>query len=331
MQDVQMRSGMAGFSASSKGIAALTFTTLHLCTSTTAFQINGDTPWVVAGSNNVAASSVDEVILHSAPFSPATHPNHVCACPFILGENCLHSAIVPCGSSHKCGYPVQGDAVEPIEYQLALRDVQLDWYRVLGHPPAIQTYPLGVTDTVAVNASSAVLVGGGARPPPPPPYTGPVVYFGTLENAPWLTSFDLSACKLDSGVEAHCVIATTNGSIVATGNSTRGAIYALYEFAEKILGVDPWWRFTDNTPQYLGSIEVDPGFTSIVKPPAFVYRGVFTNDEDLLGYFRLDPAGESVFDLSTWNQIFETLLRAKCNMIIPGTCVREQASIAASH
>ena len=36
-------------------------------------------------------------------------------------------------------------------------------------------------------------------------------------------------------------------------------------------------------------------------------------------YFRLDPAGESVFDLGTWNQIFETLLRAKCNMIIPGT------------
>ena len=29
----------------------------------------------------------------------------------------------------------EGDGIEPISFQLALRDVQLDWYRVLGHPP----------------------------------------------------------------------------------------------------------------------------------------------------------------------------------------------------
>ena len=35
----------------------------------------------------------------------------------------------------------------------------------------------------------------------------------------------------------------------------------------------------------------------MLAPPAFKYRGVFTNDEDLLGYFRRDPMGEAVFDL----------------------------------
>eukprot|EP00038_Savillea_parva_P011295 m.196480 g.196480 ORF g.196480 m.196480 type:complete len:864 (-) comp19831_c0_seq1:58-2649(-) len=246
-----------------------------LCAS--ALTITGDTPWVVAGSNGVPASSVDE-----------------------------------------------GDNIEPIAYQLALRDVQLDWYRVLGHPPPIQAYPLHLDITVHTDDGEASNRNHNGRvttkPPPPPPYTGPVIYAGTLENNPWLaSSFDLSRCQLDRGAEAHCVLTTSNGSIVVTGNTTRGAMYALYEFSEKVLGVDPWWRFTDNSPAYLGSIDIDEGFASIVQPPAFVYRGVFTNDEDLLGYFRLDPAGETVFDLGTWNQIYETLLRAKCNMIIPGT------------
>jgi hypothetical protein len=67
-----------------------------------------------------------------------------------------------------------------------------------------------------------------ARPPPPPPYSGPAVYFGTLEHCPWLaTDFDLSSCRLDRGAEAHCVVLTANGSVVATGNTTRGAIFAL--------------------------------------------------------------------------------------------------------
>jgi hypothetical protein len=62
-----------------------------------------------------------------------------------------------------------------------------------------------------------------------------------------------------------------------------------YELADKVLGVDPWWRFTQNTPEYLGQIELATSFESIVPPPVFEYRGIFTNDEDLLGYFRRDP------------------------------------------
>lgn len=110
-------------------------------------------------------------------------------------------------------------------------------------------------------------------------------------------------------------------SIVATGNGTRGAIFALYTLAETVLGVDPWWRVTDHAPAYVagGSLTLPADFSVVHAPPAFSYRGVFTNDEDLLGYFRHDPLGESVFSLDTWNMIFETLLRAKCNMIIPGT------------
>ena len=70
------------------------------------------------------------------------------------------------------------------------------------------------------------------------------------------------------------------GSLVATGNTTRGAIFALFEMAEVVLGVvDPWWRFTMNTPPYLGQINISTSFASIHPPPAFRYRGFFTNDK----------------------------------------------------
>ncbi len=46
---------------------------------------------------------------------------------------------------------------------------------------------------------------------------------------------------------------------------------------------------------------------------------MFTNDEDLLGYFRSDPLGETVFDIKTWDNIYQTILRNKMNMIVPGT------------
>ena len=51
------------------------------------------------------------------------------------------------------------------------------------------------------------------------------------------------------------------------------------------------WRFTDHAPGYVGEIDVPADFSVVVPPPAFKYRGVFTNDEDLLGYFRADPMG----------------------------------------
>ena len=135
------------------------------------------------------------------------------------------------------------------------------------------------------NGLTAYVSNRAPQPPPPPPppvpaYSGPALYLGTLEACPWLlTGFDLSSCNLSAGEEAHCVV-VQNGSLVATGNTTRGAIFALFEMAEVVLGVvDPWWRFTMNTPPYLGQINISTSFASIHPPPAFRYRGFFTNDK----------------------------------------------------
>jgi hypothetical protein len=45
----------------------------------------------------------------------------------------------------------ENDDVEPMAFQLALRDVKLDWYRVLGNPPAIQGYPLRLSTDEATS------------------------------------------------------------------------------------------------------------------------------------------------------------------------------------
>lgn len=37
-----------------------------------------------------------------------------------------------------------GDNKEPIAFQLALRDLQLDWYKVFGHPPNLLAFPSNV-------------------------------------------------------------------------------------------------------------------------------------------------------------------------------------------
>ena len=46
-----------------------------------------------------------------------------------------------------------------------------------------------------------------------------------------------------------------------------------YTLAEKVLGVDPWWRFTDHAPAYAGpAIELAADFAAVLAPPAFTYR-----------------------------------------------------------
>eukprot|EP00039_Didymoeca_costata_P032960 m.40100 g.40100 ORF g.40100 m.40100 type:complete len:827 (+) comp9627_c0_seq1:100-2580(+) len=197
------------------------------------------------------------------------------------------------------GDAVIGDGAEGSAYNLALRDLQRDWYKVFGHPPALVTFP------------------------PNENIVGPLIYMGTVGNnvANGINvSFDLSGCNLESGVESHCIMASPqNQSIVVTGNGTRGAIFALYTFSEQILGVDPWYRFTGIQPTYTPSMSLSSSLKITVAAPKFEFRGFFTNDEDMLGYFRSDPLGEAVFDTYTWDAIFETLLRNKGNMIIPGT------------
>ena len=184
-------------------------------------------------------------------------------------------------------------ANEPEAVDRALKDVERDWYKVFGHRP--------------------VVVGE-----PPKDWKGPVVYLGT--KGAWLK--DLVGTSLE-GWERFvlCVRRDVAGrpALVATGSDIRGAIYAAYTLSQEILGVDPWYYWTDHEPAFRRQIEVPTGLDKTFKSPTFRYRGWFMNDEDLLAGFAPDPLRENNYSLEMLDRICETILRLRGNMIVPGT------------
>jgi len=110
--------------------------------------------------------------------------------------------------------------------------------------------------------------------------------------------------------------------VCLTGADMRGTIYAIYEFSQRILGVDPMYLWTDREPAKRTSISLPSDFAKPYPSPIFKYRGFFTNDEDLLTGWVLPKKGEQTgIALSTWDMVFETILRLKGNMVVPGTWI----------
>ena len=110
--------------------------------------------------------------------------------------------------------------------------------------------------------------------------------------------------------------------VCLTGADMRGNIYAIYQFSQSYLGVDPMYLWTDKQPEKRNSITLPSDFARIYPKPVFRYRGFFPNDEDLLTGWTPATKGEhSGISLQVWDNIYETILRLKGNMIVPGTWI----------
>src|ERR1017187_6073790 len=107
-------------------------------------------------------------------------------------------------------------------------------------------------------------------------------------------------------------------AVVLTGSDLRGAIYAVYEFSHRHLGVDPFYWWTDNAPPRRARVVV-PAAKLQDGPPAFRYRGWFINDEDLLTGWKPGTKDGAGISLEVWDRIYEASLRLKGNMMTPGT------------
>ena len=110
-------------------------------------------------------------------------------------------------------------------------------------------------------------------------------------------------------------------AVVLTGSDVRGTIYAIYEFSQRFLGVDPLYWWTDNPPARRESVSVPDDFALEPPSPTFHYRGWFINDEDLLTAWRPGTADKTGISLETWDHLYESLLRLKGDMIIPNTYI----------
>jgi len=131
-------------------------------------------------------------------------------------------------------------------------------------------------------------------------------------------------CATTTDSEAFAFSLTSAGHtkhlICLTGADMRGTIYAIYQFSQTVLGVDPMYLWTDKQPAKRVSIPLPGDFARTYPSPVFKYRGFFPNDEDLLTGWVVPPKGEQDgIALSVWDQVFETILRLKGNMVVPGT------------
>lgn len=112
-----------------------------------------------------------------------------------------------------------------------------------------------------------------------------------------------------------------DGVVVLAGADNRGAIFGAYHFAEHVLGIDPLYYWTDQVVEPRDSISLSVDWAMRGSPATFRFRGWFMNDEDLLVGWGRDREGQSAIDLQVWDVIYETILRCKGNMVIPGTFV----------
>jgi hypothetical protein len=110
--------------------------------------------------------------------------------------------------------------------------------------------------------------------------------------------------------------------VCLTGADMRGTIYAIYQFSQSYLGVDPMYLWTDKQPEERRSVTLPADFTRVYPKPVFRYRGFFPNDEDLLtGWIPAEKGQQTGISLKTWHNIYETILRLKGNMVVPGTWI----------
>src|SRR3954447_1673105 len=125
-----------------------------------------------------------------------------------------------------------------------------------------------------------------------------------------------------NGAAESFSITAADGAVRLSGADMRGTIYAVYQFSEDYLGVDPLYYWTDHVPPRKPRIDIADGLRRDFAAPVFTYRGFFVNDEALLTGWAPAPAGEHTgIALATWNKIYETTLRLKGNTVAPGTWI----------
>lgn len=117
--------------------------------------------------------------------------------------------------------------------------------------------------------------------------------------------------------EGYCLRFIDSGDDIVLhiiGRDELGVIYGMLHFSRHVLGVDPFWFWSELPPAKREAINLPiQNYNSI--QPKVRYRGWFVNDEVcLIGWKEQYPPTAEV-----WQPVFEALLRCGGNMVIPGT------------
>ena len=187
---------------------------------------------------------------------------------------------------------------EPLPIVQAVRDLASDFEKVLGKKPRIINREENA-------APLTIWIGEKSKLPEDLRPQG-------LEEP---ESFSISVARSDEESQPGRVV-------LLAGADIRGTVYAIYQFSQEYLGVDPLYYWTDHEPVRRTQIELPASLSKQFPAPVFKYRGLFINDEDLLtGWAPGEAKDHTGISLEVWNKIFETILRLKGNMVAPGTWI----------
>jgi hypothetical protein len=186
---------------------------------------------------------------------------------------------------------------EPLPVRKAADDLANDFEKVLGHKPAmIQSGQDAGAVTIMIGEASKI----------------PAELRPAGLTAP--ESFSISVTQAKVSGRSHRIV-------LLAGADMRGTLYAVYEFSQEYLGVDPLYYWTDREPARRDSIAIPAALHKIFPAPVFHYRGFFINDEDLLTGWAPGFKDHTGISLAVWDKIYETILRLKGNMVAPGTWI----------
>ena len=125
--------------------------------------------------------------------------------------------------------------------------------------------------------------------------------------------------------EAWRIVINEN-QVSITGGDALGAVYGLYAFSHRCLGVDPMAYWKDLQPSRQQTIKLKPQ-TIGSQPATFRFRGWFLKDEDFLTDFKIGggdrfidyPHYAHVTHVDVIDQVCQTLLRLGGNLVIPAS------------
>ena len=157
------------------------------------------------------------------------------------------------------------------------------------------------------------------------------ILVGSISNAAFRAraeAYELDVSSLEGQWEAYRVqsFGAQHQNLLLCGSDERGAMWAVYEFAEKVLDVDPLGFLTDHEPLRQAAWKPETYFIEDA-PRTFKYRGWFLNDEDLLSEWK-NGGGKRYIEYRFYQQVvhqdvfarvLETALRLKQNLIIPAS------------
>jgi hypothetical protein len=112
------------------------------------------------------------------------------------------------------------------------------------------------------------------------------ILVGTITNekfAEYLKENNIDITEIENKWE-HFIIKTfgrDNQCLLICGSDKRGTMWGIYEFCEKILGIDPLYFWTDHEPVKTEEFIIPP-ISINDGPKTYKFRGWFINDEDLL-------------------------------------------------